>query len=81
MKYTTTFKDVETGLEYYVSECYTDRVSGDLRALVLVGINHDNVVEASVDYEGIMVRQVSYISGSFMDIGVMEFNERFVEME
>lgn len=78
MKYKKIFKDTVTGVEYYISECCTDIVSGDLRRLVLVGIDQDSVVEASVDYDGIMIEQDSCINGSVMEIGAMEFNDRFV---
>lgn len=80
MKYTKTFKDIKTGDTYYVSECCINVENDELKHLVLVGINGGNVVEVSIDYGDAVVKQVGYISGHFMEIGVDEFDSRFVEV-
>ena len=81
MKYTKTFKDVETGSKYYVTECCFDKMGNELRHLVLVGADNDDVVEVSIDYEGVIVKKVSYVYGNYMEIGVEEFDERFIEVK
>ena len=80
MKYTKTFKDTETGVKYFVSECCLD-VDGDLRHLVLLSLGKDEVIEVSIDYEGMTIKQVGYVSGDFMEIGIEEFDKRFIESE
>ena len=47
MKYTKTFRDSETGAKYFVSECCLD-IGGDLRHLVLLSLDKDDVVEVSM---------------------------------
>ena len=80
MKYTKTFKDIETGNKYFVSECCID-IEGDLRHLVLLSLGKDDVIEVSIDYEGMTIKQVGYVSGDFMEIGIEEFDKRFVEVK
>ena len=80
MKYTKMFKDVETGSKYYVTECCFGKIN-ELRHLVLVGADNDDVVEVSIDYEGVIVKKVSYVYGNYMEIGVEEFDERFIEVK
>ena len=80
MKYTKVFKDIETGAKYFVSECCLD-VDGDLRHLVLLSLGKDDVIEVSVDYEGMTIKQVGYVSGEYMEIGIEEFDKRFVEVK
>ena len=79
MKYTKTFKDTETGVKYFVSECCLD-VDGDLRHLVLLSLGKDDVIEVSIGYEGVAIKQVGYVSGDFMEIGIEEFDKRFAEV-
>lgn len=79
MKYTKTFKDIETGVEYFVSECCLD-IGGDLRHLVLLSLDKDDVVEVSIDYEGTTIKQVGYVNGDFMEISIEEFDKRFIEV-
>lgn len=79
MKYTKVFKDIETGAKYFVSECCID-IDGDLRHLVLLSLGKDDVIEVSIDYEGMTIKQVGYVSGDFMEIGIEEFVKRFVEV-
>ena len=79
MKYTKTFKDIETGNKYFVSECCID-IEGDLRHLVLLSLGKDDVIEVSIDYEGMTIKQVGYMSGEYMEIGIEEFDKRFVEV-
>jgi len=80
MKYTKTFRDTETGVKYFVSECCLD-IDGDLRHLVLLSLGKDDVVEVSIDYDGTTIKQVGYVSGDFMEIGIEEFDKRFVEVK
>ena len=80
MKYTKTFRDTETGVKYFVSECCLD-IGGDLRHLVLLSLGKDDVIEVSIGYEGIAIKQVGYVSGDFMEIGIEEFDKRFVEVK
>ena len=80
MKYTKTFRDIETGVKYFVSECCLD-IGGDLRHLVLLSLDKDEVVEVSIDYEGVTIKQVGYVSGEYMEIGIEEFDKRFVEVK
>ena len=80
MKYTKTFKDIETGVKYFVSECCID-IDGDLRHLVLLSLDKDDVIEVSIDYEGTTIKQVGYVNGDFMEIGIEEFDKRFVEVK
>ena len=80
MKYTKTFRDIETGVKYFVSECCLD-VDGALRHLVLLSLGKDDVIEVSIGYEGIAIKQVGYVSGDFMEIGIEEFNKRFIEVK
>ena len=80
MKYTKTFRDIETGVKYFVSECCLD-IDGDLRHLVLLSLGKDDVIEASIDYEGVTIKEVGYVSGNFMEIGIEEFDKRFVEVK
>ena len=80
MKYTKTFRDIETGVKYFVSECCLD-IGSDLRHLVLLSLDKDDVIEVSVDYEGMTIKQVGYVSGEYMEIGIEEFDKRFVEVK
>ena len=80
MKYTKTFRNIETGVKYFVSECCLD-IGGDLRHLVLLSLDKDDVVEVSIDYEGMTIKQVGYVSGEYMEIGIEEFDKRFVEVK
>ena len=79
MKYTKTFKDTVTGVEYFVSECCCD-VGGELRHLVLLTLGKEDAVEVSVDYEGTTVKQVGWSNGDFMEISIEDFDKRFVEV-
>ena len=79
MKYTKTFRDIETGAKYFVSECCID-IDGELRHLVLLRLGKDDVIEVSIDYEGVAIKQVGYVSGDFMEISIEEFDKRFVEV-
>lgn len=80
MKYTKTFRDIETGVKYFVSECCLD-VDGALRHLVLLSLGKDDVIEVSIDYEGVTIKEVGYVSGEYMEIGIEEFDKRFVEVK
>ena len=48
---------------------------------MLLSLDKDEVVEVSIDYEGVTIKQVGYVSGEYMEIGIEEFDKRFVEVK
>ena len=75
MKYTKCFKEISTGLEYYVSECGLVVEDDSLNFLCLRAINElgDNI-EVNVNHKGYENPYLTYIESS-----IEEFNKRFTD--
>ena len=77
-RYTKYFRNVETGVVYFVTGCHL--VDGEIQHLVLFNESRRSTVEVDDRYELTGVIRVANLQGELIELTFKEFDKKFKEM-
>ena len=77
-RYTKCFRNIETGLEYFVTGCHV--VEGETQHLVLFNEAKRSTVEVDDRYELTGVIRVPNLEGELIELTFEQFNKKFKEV-
>lgn len=77
-RYTKYFKNIETGVVYFVTGCHL--VDGEIQHLVLFNESRRSTVEVDDRYELTGVIRVPNLEGELIELTFEQFNKKFKEV-
>lgn len=77
-RYTKYFKNVETGVVYFVTGCHL--VDGEIQHLVLFNESRRSTVEVDDQYKLTGVVRVPNLEGELIELTFEQFNKKFKEV-